>query len=79
MGDTEYVDHEDCDRRRIRERLDELGLKDVTPFWSVEEDNLAAVTQSSLIERRRILDLWDIFDGSWESGCLPGCVTTATK
>ena len=46
MGDTEYEDHEDCDRRRIRERLDELGLKDVTPFWAVEEDNLAAGTQS---------------------------------
>ena len=79
MGDTEYEDHEDCDRRRIRERLDELGLKDLTPFWAVEEDNVTAVTQSSLIDRRRILDLWDIFDGSWESGCLPGCVTTATK
>ena len=79
MGDREYEGHEDCDKRRIRERLDEIGLKEVTPFWAVEEDNLAAITQSAKIARRRILDLWDIFDGSWESGCLPGCVTTTTK
>ena len=46
MGDREYVDHEDCDRRRIRDRLDEMGLKDVTPFWAVQEDNLADVTKS---------------------------------
>lgn len=79
MGDRQYVDHEDCERRRIRDRLDEIGLKDVTPFWAVEEDNLAYVTQSSKIDKKHILDLWNIFDGSWESGCLPGCVTTTTK
>lgn len=49
MGDRQYVDHEDCERRRIRDRLDEIGLKDVTPFWAVEEDNLAYVTQSSKV------------------------------
>ena len=47
MGDREYVDHEDCDRRRIRDHLDEIGLKNVTPFWAVQEDNLADVTKSS--------------------------------
>ena len=43
------MDHGDCERRRIRDRLDEIGLKDVTPFWAVEEDNLADVTQSSKV------------------------------
>jgi len=79
MKDSEFEDHEECERVRIRERLDEAGLSAVKPFWAAEEDNLADTSQSTKIDKKHILDLWSIFDGSWESGCLPGCVTTSTR
>ena len=57
MKDSEIEDHEECERARIRERLDEAGLSGVKPFWAVEEDNLADTSQSTKVGWRHIIGI----------------------